>query len=70
MCLEQEQASRSSSGCSVLTFEGQSTGGGPTVTTIALGSFGGFPLGERALEVFPLGVRGMWETVKKKEVGF
>lgn len=54
----------------MLTFEGQSTGGGPSMTTITLGSFGGFPLGERALEVFPLGVRGMWETVKKKEVCF
>ena len=31
----------------MLTFEGQSTGGGPTMTTISLGSFGGFPLGER-----------------------
>ena len=48
----------------MLTFEGQSTGGGPTMTTISLGSFGGFPLGERET------VRSVWEIVKKREVFF
>lgn len=45
----------------MLTFEGQSTGGGPTMTTISLGSFGGFPLGERET------VGSVWEIVKKKK---